>query len=149
MLSGTGCDTWGWFSAGSGVGLYWLCGSLPTQHILWVSVIFPQLSAFLEILLITFMSYSIQHLSLVLLMRNFLSVPLLNFLSPCLFGKLTIMKIIDVCNHPFCCAIPLNYLFGYLSVLCRLRSGTPFYLFFEDRYGLWVSLQTNSCYYYK
>lgn len=71
-----------------------------------IVLIFPLCSAFLAILQITSMPYAIQHLSLVLLMRNFLSIPLLNFLSPCLFARLTIMKMGDFSSHPFCCAIP-------------------------------------------
>lgn len=71
-----------------------------------IVLIFPLCSAFLAILQITSMPYAIQHLSLVLLMRNFLSIPLLNFLSPCLFARLTTMKMGDFSSHPFCCAIP-------------------------------------------
>lgn len=99
-------------------------GHLASQTYI-VRLIFPLLSAFLAILQTTSKPYSIRHSDLAYEKFSFNST--LNFLPPCLFAKLNIMKIVDFCSHPFCCVIPLNYLFGCLTVPWSVRSRTvPF-----------------------
>lgn len=71
-------------------------------------------------------------------MRNFLSGPLLNFLLPCFYGKRTIMKITDICKHPFCCAIPLNICL--VALVC--------YILWGQGHPAICSLKTDMCYEY-
>lgn len=90
------------------------------------------------------MPYSTQHLSPVLFRRNFLSIPLLNFLSPCLFAKLTIMKITDLCSHPFYCVIHLNYVFDCLKSAVVCLWNCHFYLYFENFYWFMNTTSNHS-----